>query len=389
MRHREISTGFQRATCRRFLGLIACIALAGALPGCSFTSPDAASGSQWVGIEGVTAQQARSIARESYLYGAPMVASYHAMYAYSIDKNGAQYKGPLNTLNPIGAASAASVGLDPAYLYSYGALDLRAEPVVVTVPRVERRRDASLQVMDLYMHHIGDLGSRGLGGGVYLVAGPSWKGKTPPGITKVIRSETELATLVARTQRFTPADQDNAKRIQSRFKVQPLSAFRNRAAPAAPATVEWMAPVPRAQMYSSLEFYDELAFLLRFAPTHKSETMLRERMDSLGLRPGEAYDTATMNPALRRALQEGMHDAQNDIDKNRAAQGANTDALFGDRDRLKNNYLTRATGAQMGVFAFGGMSVPKAPAKASPKLPPKAPSNAPSNATSNAPPKPQ
>ena len=247
---------------------------------------------------------------------------------------------------------------------------MRAEPVVVTVPRVEKQRDASLQVMDLYMHHIGDLGSRGMGGGVFLVAGPSWKGKTPAGITKVIRAETELATLVARTQRFNPADQDNAKRIQSRFKVQPLSAFRNRSAPAAPAKVEWMAPVPRAQMYSSLEFYDELAFLLRFAPAHKSETMLRERMTSLGLRPGDAYDTASLNPALRRALQEGMHDGQNDIDKNRATQGANTDALFGSRETLKNNYLTRATGAQMGLFAFGGMSAAKAPPKPPPKAQP-------------------
>ncbi|MDH1521086.1 DUF1254 domain-containing protein [Achromobacter mucicolens] len=368
MRHRQISTGFCRVACRPFMGLVASIVVAGVLSGCAVPSHDAAAG-QSVGIEGLTAQQARGIARESYLYGAPMVASYQAMYAYSLDKQGAQYKGPVNSINPVGTASAAAAGLDPAYLYSYAALDLRAEPVVVIVPRVEKRRDASLQVMDLYMHHIGDLGSRGLGGGVFLVAGPSWKGKVPPGITKVIRSETQLATLVARTQRFNPADQENAKRIQARFKVQPLSAFRNRAAPAAPAKVEWKAPVPRAQMYSSLEFYDELAFLLRFAPAHKSETALRERMATLGLRPGEDYDTATLNPALRRALQEGMHDGQNDIDKNRAAQGADAGALFGDRDKLKNDYLARATGAQMGLFAFGGMGAPKA----APKVPPKPP----------------
>jgi hypothetical protein len=224
-----------------------------------------------------------------------------------------------------------------------------------------------------------------LGGGAFLVAGPSWKGKTPPGITKVIRSETELATLVARTQRFNPADHDNAKVIQSRFKVQTLSAFRNRAAPAAPARVEWMAPVPRAQMYSSLEFYDELAFLLRFAPAHKSETALRERMSTLGLRPGEDYDTATLNPAVRRALQEGMHDGQNDIDKKRAAQGAVAGALFGERDKLKNDYLARATGAQMGLFAFGGMNAPKA----APKLPPKVPPKPPLKSQPKSPPTPQ
>ncbi|MEN5158895.1 DUF1254 domain-containing protein [Achromobacter spanius] len=366
MRHRQISTGFCRAACRPFIGLVAAIAVGAILSGCAVPSHDAAA-AQSVGIEGLTAQQARGIAREAYLYGAPMVASYQAMYAYSLDRQGAQYKGPVNSINPVGTASAAAAGLDPAYLYSYAALDLRAEPVIVIVPRAEKRRDASLQIMDLYMHHIGDLGSRGMGGGVFLVAGPSWKGKVPPGITKVIRSETQLATLVARTQRFNPADQENAKRIQARFKVQPLSVFRHRAAPAAPAKVEWKAPVPRAQMYSSLEFYDELAFLLRFPPEHKSETMLRERMANLGLRPGETYDTASLNPALRRALQEGMHDAQNEIDKNRAAKGNDADALFGDRQVLKDDYLSRATGAQMGLFAFGGMSAPKT----SPKQPPK------------------
>ncbi|WP_313624799.1 DUF1254 domain-containing protein [Achromobacter sp.] len=359
MRHRQISTGFRRGIRRPLTSLIAAAALAVPLAGCSFTSPDAATGSQSVGIDGVTAQQARSIAREAYLYGAPMVASYQAMYAYSIDKNGAQYKGPINTINPIGTAGAAAASLDPAYLYSYAALDLRAEPIVITVPRVEKRRDASLQLMDLYTYRIAYLGTRGIGGGTFLVAGPSWKGKTPAGITKVFRSETELATLVGRTQRFSPADQDNAQRIQSRYKIEPLSAFRKRAAPAAPAKVDWIAPVPRAQMYASLEFYDELAFLLQFAPLHASEKWLRERMASIGMRAGEPYDTGALNPALRRALQEGMHDGQNDIDKNRAAQAANTDALFGGRGTLQNDYLSRATGAQMGLFAFGGKAAPR------------------------------
>ncbi len=361
MRHRQPSTGFPRAVRRSFFRLIAAAALAGALPGCTFTSPDAASGSQSVGIDGVTAQQARGIAREAYLYGAPMVASYQAMYAYSIDKDGPQYKGPPNTINPIGNAAA---GLDPSYLYAYAALDLRAEPVVVTMPRVEKRRDAALQVMDLYTYRIGQLGSRdtgGLGGGNFLVAGPSWKGKTPPGIAKVLRSETELATVVGRTQRFSPADSDNAKRIQSRYKVQPLSAYRKGGKPAAPAKVDWIAPVPREQMYASLEFYDELAFLLQFAPEHATETWLRERLASIGMQPGAPYDTGALNPALRRALREGMHDGQNDIDKNRAALGGKTDGLFGNRDTLGNDYLSRATGAQMGLFAFGGNGAPKAP----------------------------
>ncbi|KAG0929204.1 hypothetical protein G6F31_017436 [Rhizopus arrhizus] len=101
MRDRQSSTGFSTALrgvpARWFMAML----LAGGLAGCSFTSPDEATGSQSVGIHGVTGQQARSIAREAYLYGTPMVASYQTMYAFSIDKNNPQYKGPFNTVNNI------------------------------------------------------------------------------------------------------------------------------------------------------------------------------------------------------------------------------------------------------------------------------------------------
>ena len=149
------------------------------------------------------------------------------------------------------------------------------------------------------------------------MAGPRWNGKVPPGITKVFRSETELVNLVGRTQLFSAGDLNNVKRIQSRYRVQTLSAFRKQRPPQPAAEVRWIAAESPAQLRSSLEFYEQLAFLLQFAPTHPSEKSLRERFASIGLRPGEPFPTAGMNPALRRALQEGMHDGQNDIDKRR------------------------------------------------------------------------
>lgn len=358
MRDFQSSTGFFPAGRRSFFRLIAAATLAASAAGCSFTSPDAA-GSQSVGIDGVTAQQARAIAREAYLYGTPMVASYQAMHAFSIDKQGPQYKGPFNTVHsvarpfsPEGAGSTAS-SYDMAY--SFAVLDLRAEPVVITVPAMESRRYFALQLMDLYTYNFGYIGSRasGNGGGHFLVAGPRWKGKKPPGITRVIRSETDLASMLGRTQVFSAADLANVKRIQSRYRIRPLSAFRGQPAPAAPQAVDWIAPVPPAQMRTSLEFYEQLAFLLQFAPTPESEQGLRERYASIGLAAGQPFDTEHLNPALRRALQEGMHDGQNDIDKNRAALGHKTDTLYGDRDTLKNDYLARATGTQAGI---GGSS---------------------------------
>lgn len=364
MRDRQSITGFscltrraRRTPARWLTATVVAAGLTAGLAGCSFTSPDEATGSQSVGIHGVTAQQARSIASEAYLYGTPMVASYQTMYAFSIDKNNPQYKGPFNTVNNIARVftpeDTAFVTPNSDTPYSFAVLDLRAEPVVISVPPMEKRRYFVLQLMDLYTYNFAYIGSRstGNGGGNFLIAGPRWNGKVPAGITKVIKSETELVNMVGRTQLFNAADLENVKRIQSRYKIQPLSAFAKRPAPPAPAAVEWIPPVPPGEMRTSLEFYNQLAFLLQFAPTHPTEKWLRERFASIGIRPGEPYKPESLDPRLRRALQEGMHTAQNDIDKNRTALGGKTDTLFGDRSTLKNDYLARATGTQVGIGA--------------------------------------
>lgn len=49
-----------------------------------------------VTAQSVSAAQTRAIAKEAYIYGYPMVQAYLTMYAFSIDKNNPQYKGPFN-----------------------------------------------------------------------------------------------------------------------------------------------------------------------------------------------------------------------------------------------------------------------------------------------------
>lgn len=334
---------------------MAALALAASLAGCSFTSPDAATGSQYVGIDGVLAPEARRIAKEAYVYGYPMVASYQALYATSIDRANPQYRGPFNTISHVAHVVApdnttvAAPNVDT--LPSFAVLDLRAEPVVVSVPPMEPRRYFTLQLTDLYSQNFAYIGSRatGNGGGKTLIAGPRWNGTAPKGIAKVIRAETELVNLVGRTQLFSPSDLANVKRIQAGYKVQPLSAYLKKSPPPAPAAVQWIVPEASTQRRTSLEFYNQLAFLLQFAPAEHSEKMLRRRIDSLRIRPGDPVVTDAMNPRLRQMMQEGMHDGQNEIDKRRVALAGKTDTLFGDRQTFKKDYLARATGAQIGL----------------------------------------
>jgi hypothetical protein len=42
--------------------------------------------------------EARTIAKEAFLYAYPMVENYFSMYSWAIDESGDQYKGPMNAI---------------------------------------------------------------------------------------------------------------------------------------------------------------------------------------------------------------------------------------------------------------------------------------------------
>ena len=188
----------------------------------------------------VTPEQARAIAKEAYIYGFPMVDNYRVQYAYFVNKEDPEYKGGWNEIHntarvytPQDKAIQTPNSDTP---YSAVGADLRAEPLVLTVPPIEQDRYYSLQFVDGYTYNLAYVGSRttGNGGGKYLLAGPNWKGDKPEGINEVIRSDTELALVLYRTQLFGPSDIDQVKKIQAGYQVQPLSVFLNQPPPAPP-----------------------------------------------------------------------------------------------------------------------------------------------------------
>src|SRR5579863_7193534 len=95
-----------------------------------------------------------STAKDAYIYGVPMVALYRAIYAYSIDKNSPQYRGPFNSVLNIARVftpdDTAFVTPNSDTPYSFAGLDLRAEPAVITIPKMEKNRYFVFQLMDLY-----------------------------------------------------------------------------------------------------------------------------------------------------------------------------------------------------------------------------------------------
>ena len=183
--------------------------------------------------------EARAIAKAAYIYGFPLVDSYRIQYDYFVDNKSPEFKAPWNHIantprvyTPDDTAIQTPNSDTP---YSWLGLDLRAEPIVLTVPEVEEGRYYSIQFTDAYTFNTDYAGTSTTGNSAanLLVAGPGWTGETPNGVKKVIRSETDFLTPIYRVQLFDAGDIENVKKVQAGFKVQTLSAFLGQPSPPA------------------------------------------------------------------------------------------------------------------------------------------------------------
>lgn len=307
-----------------------------------------------------TPAEARAIAKEATIYGHSLVDNYRILHAYFVDVRNPDFKAPWNTLynNPrvFTPEDRAMQTPNTDTPYSFLGMDLRTEPLVLTVPKVDPRRYHSLQLIDLYTFNFAYLGSRttGSNGGRYLLAGPTWRGTVPAGIDKVIRSETQLAWILYRTQVFSPADIDDARAVQAGYRVQTLSQYAGAPAPKAAPAIDWMTPLPPERQRTSAAFFRLLNFTLGFAPTHPSERTMMQRFARIGVGPGKPFDAAKLSPATREALEAGMRDAWQEFDRFKAARidtlQVTSGDLFGSREFLKNDWMRRMAGTVLGIY---------------------------------------
>lgn len=306
------------------------------------------------------ADEARQIAQEAYIYGFPMVDNYRIQYSYFVDKTSPEYKGVWNQIHntarvytPDDKAIQTPNSDTP---YSQLGADLRAEPLVISVPKVEARRYYSAQFIDMYTQNFAYVGSRATGNeaGDFLLAGPDWQGEAPKGIKAVLRSETQFAFVLFRTQLFNAADIANVKKIQAGYRVQPLSKFLGTAPPPPAPEIQFMPPLTPEQQKTSPEFFRLLNFVMQFCPTVPSETTLRERFAKIGIGPGLPLDVAALPAERLAALEGGMADAWktfNDFKTTQIDTGKRTSAeAFGTREDLHGDTLSRMSGAVLGIY---------------------------------------
>ncbi|PLW69356.1 DUF1254 domain-containing protein [Pseudohalioglobus lutimaris] len=259
----------------------------------------------------VTPEEAARVARDGYIYGFPMVMNYKTMWNYVVDEDSPEYKGPFNQVScdarlftPQDKA-VVTPNADTPYCMFW--IDLRAEPMILSVPGIEARRYYSFQLIDLYTHNFGYVGTLSAGNeaGRYLISGPGWDGKKPAGVTDVLRSETSFIFTVARTQLFGPDDLNSVKDIQGQYQLQPLSAFSGQAPPAAPARPDFPTWDEGSQLDQRFFIYLDFMMDLLGQPGPGEEALWQD-LARLGVGPGQNFKLDALSAGQLEALNAGV-----------------------------------------------------------------------------------
>jgi hypothetical protein len=347
------------STCMKWIAVAA--ASVALIAGCANQNDPVAKAEKADAARGIAAPsltETKAIAEEAFIYGLPIVMNYAVMYEYAVDKGGPQFKAPFNQIRNeprvFTYQDTAIVTPNSDTPYSFLWLDLRAEPMVLTVPAVEKRRYYAVQLVDGNAYNFGYIGSRATGNepGNYLVVGPDWKGSTPPGINKVFHSTTPFPIAGYRTQLYNPKDMPNVMKVQSGYKVQPLSAFLKQPAPPASPVVNFL-PATTAGIKEN--FFEYLDAALQYVPPTPEDREIRARIARIGIGPGKSFEFKDLSFEHKAAVLLGMKEGDEKVDKwlssgLKDVNGWSIGSFFGDRHFYNGNWLMRAGAAKGGIY---------------------------------------
>lgn len=310
--------------------------------------------------ETLTPEQAKQIAEEAYIYAFPMLDNYKMLFVQAVWEKSPAYEVPFNQLKNnavlLGPEYTTIVRPNNDTFYSIVWLDLRGEPIVISVPAISDKRYYSFQLIDLYTHNFDYIGTRstGFGAGSYMIAGHEWKGEKPDGIDKVIKTECNFAVALGRTQVYNPDDVENAKKVMEEYKAQPLSEFLGNETPVASAPLDF--PVFSPEKVKSVEFITYLNFILGQVTPYPGEANLLKKFSKIGIGPNATFNAEKIDPEIKKAIEEGIADALKKIEAETQKLGIRKNGwmqisgIFGTREFMQEKYLTRAAAAMFGLW---------------------------------------
>ncbi len=248
-------------------------------------------------------------------------------------------------------------------LYSTAWLDLSVEPLFLTVPPIGDLY-YSYAFVDLFTNNFAYVSHR-LNGGQprpHMIVGPKWTGDAPVEVA-LIRAPTNSVWLLGRLLVDGPEELGRVRTLQNKVLLETpdmrnerriletQELMRQRANVPPESVADW----PALNRSDPFDLFEVGMRALGESPLPARDRGLFDELSPLRLRPGRRFDARAFSEAERKAIQDGIAQAQAEIRAAGGRYGKSVDGWsYGERHlgNFGDDYLYRALIALTGLAAL-------------------------------------
>jgi hypothetical protein len=270
------------------------------------------------------AQISDKMAEEAYIYGYSMDEAYKFFYETAVMTDT-----PMNRFQNIRHLADDTYTDHPTInndtLHLQGWLDVSAEPVIVSVPDMDKGRYWILHTMDLGHYTTSMIGSRtrGTKGGHFMFASRSWKGEVPASVTDVIRVDSDILKLMGRIMATSAEDTKVALNYMDDWNIRTLSAYLGQPGPKA-TEHKWPNP-------EKTNWLQRVNFVLCEGDMATADQKWLAQYKDVGVVPCKTDFTAEQLTAAKKGEERGSAHLKELLPKMTTSEG-----LLGTREELQN-----------------------------------------------------
>ncbi|WP_051357467.1 DUF1254 domain-containing protein [Segniliparus rugosus] len=256
--------------------------------------------------DGLSAEEARSLAMDAYVYGYPLVTMEMTRRVMTNTASAEAPRAPMGQLMRMREYPSASFrdvtapNADTLYVNAF--VDVKDEPWVLSLPDAGDRY-VLFPMLSGWTDVFEAPGKRTTGTGpqTYAITGPNWTGALPPGVVEY-KSPTSIVWLLGRVYcTGTPEDYAAVHKLQDEISLVPLSSYGKPYTPPAGTVdpgIDMKTPVrEQVNRLSAQEYFGLLAALMKDNPPAQADKPMVEKMAKLGVVPGEKFDLGKLGAA--------------------------------------------------------------------------------------------
>ncbi len=301
------------------------------------------------------AEDITEMVQEAYVFGFPAV-SHYKLASLSFLSGGGETPNVFSHHRTLGSPSdTLVVSPNNDTVASVAMLDLRAEPVVITIPEVTDRY-FSIQLLNVMTHNLPIIASEqeGAEAGSIIVAGPDWDetGFDNVDDLQIIYSDASLLAAFARIEVLSSDDLPTANNLQDQMTIETLSTHFSLPSTDPVPALTWPDTFD-VKTNDSADFFSYMNFMLQFQTFSEEEESLLADWSRIGVMPGEDFQLSDFTAAEQAQIEEGISMARSAIQfptpGERREGWSVPNPLVGN---YGDNYLFRAIVAWYGLYAF-------------------------------------